>query len=128
MISWIFWVWFIGCLWVWFLRFIGFDLLDVYGFDFLDLLGGLWVWFLGFIGFDLLDVYGFDFLDLLGLIWGRTWSMKFMSWGRRRTMFYQKIMKRKKKIKMFLKNLFRYLFFNFLRWLFYLLKCWHGIY
>ena len=34
------------------------------------------------------DVYGFDFLDLLDLIWGRTWSMKFMSWRRRRTMFF----------------------------------------
>ena len=26
----------------------------------------------------------------MGLIWGRTWNMKFMSWERRRTMFFWK--------------------------------------
>ena len=40
-------------------------------------------------GFDLLDVHGFDLLDVYGFDLGKNMKhMKFMSWGRRRTMFF----------------------------------------
>ena len=42
--------------------------------------------------------------------------------GKKKSNVLPKNNEREKKIKMFLKNLFSYLFFNFLRWLFNLLK------
>ena len=69
-----------------------------------------------FRSFDLLDVYRFDFVGFIGFDLGKNMKHEVHVLGKKKNnVLLKNNEKEKKNFKVFLKKLFRYLFFNFLR-------------